>query len=58
MAYFDISATMANHELYPTMYTVNQIYHVFNPLLIQMMRYFGWKRIGTISDSGDMFEAV
>jgi len=58
MAYFDVSATMADHNLYPTMYTVNLIFHVFNPLLIQMMKYFGWTRIGTISDAGDMYESV
>ncbi|XP_060581360.1 gamma-aminobutyric acid type B receptor subunit 2-like [Ruditapes philippinarum] len=43
------TATTENEDLYPTVFTVNQVPHTLDKLRVEMTRYFGWKLIGTLA---------
>lgn len=45
-------------ELYSTLFNVNQRTRELNLLRIEMMKYFGWSRVGTIAREGDNWKYV
>ncbi|XP_053381960.1 gamma-aminobutyric acid type B receptor subunit 1-like [Mercenaria mercenaria] len=49
LSYIATTATTTDRDLFSTLFKVNQVTNALNPLLIQMMKYFGWTRVGTIA---------
>lgn len=45
-------------DLYSTLFNVNQRTRELNLLRIEMMKYFGWSRVGTIARESDNWKYV
>ena len=58
ISYVASTATTVDQTLFPTLFSVNLITKALNPLRIEMMRFFGWTRVGTIANQDDMSTSV